>query len=90
MITLSVVRETILTSLQLLGDATVVKDNPIGPVYTAVLPATEFFNPWDPRGNVKGSISATAGPNGVGVAFTINFSNLPTSGGPFRQSLFLR
>jgi hypothetical protein len=32
-----------------------------------------------------GGISATAGPSGVGVAFTINFSNLPTSGGPFRK-----
>jgi hypothetical protein len=74
-----------LTSTQSLGDATVVTDNPIGPVYTAVLPTTEFFNPADPRGNVKGGISATAGPGGVGVAFTINFSNLPTSGGPFRE-----
>jgi hypothetical protein len=72
-----------LTPLQSLGDATVVTNNPIGPVYTAVLPTTEFFNPADPHGNVKGGISATAGPGGVGVAFTINFSNFPTSGGPF-------
>lgn len=70
-----------------LGDATVVTNNPVGPVYAAVLPETEFFNPKDPRGNVKGGISATAGPNGVGVAFTINFSNLPTSGGPFPYHL---
>lgn len=60
-------------------------NNPVGPVYTAVLPAVEFFNPSDPRGNVKGGISATAGPNGAGVAFTVNFSNLPVSGGPFRK-----
>ena len=59
--------------------------NPVGPVYTAVLPTTEFFNPWDPRGNVKGGITATAGPGGSGVSFTVNFSNLPTSGGPFRE-----
>ncbi|RAL66751.1 hypothetical protein DID88_007534 [Monilinia fructigena] len=44
---------------------------------------TEFFNPNDPRGNIKGSVSAKANPNGIGVQFQIQFSNLPTSGGPF-------
>lgn len=77
-------KDDVLTSPQTLGDATVVT-NPVGPVYTAILPTEEFFNPADPRGNVKGGISATAGPGGVGVAFTVNFSNLPTSGGPFRK-----
>ena len=72
----------------LLGNATVTKDNPVGITYVADLPATEFFNPQDPRGNVKGSVSATAGPNGVGVAFQVSFSNLPTSGGPFRMYSF--
>lgn len=69
----------------LLGNATVVEDNPIGATYVAVLPTTEFFDPEDPRGNIKGSVSGTAGPNGVGVSFTVSFSNLPTSGGPFRM-----
>jgi hypothetical protein len=69
----------------LLGNATVVEDNPIGATYVAVLPTTEFFDPEDPRGNIKGSVSGTAGPNGVGVSFKVSFSNLPTSGGPFRM-----
>lgn len=66
-----------------LGNATTVEDNPPGIIYTATLPTTEFFNPEDPRGNVKGSVSATANPNGIGVSFSVTFSNLPTSGGPF-------
>jgi hypothetical protein len=69
-----------------LGNATVVNNNPVGVVYEATLPTREFFNPEDPRGNIKGSISATANPNGVGVSFKVSFSNLPTSGGPFRMS----
>jgi len=68
-----------------LGNATVVENNPPGPIYVATLPDTEFFNPSDPRGNVKGSVSATANPNGIGVSFQVTFSNLPTSGGPFRM-----
>lgn len=67
-----------------LGNATVVTNNPVGVVYTATLPTTEFFNPSDPRGNIKGVVSATANPDGVGVTFTVDFSNLPTSGGDFR------
>ncbi|TVY83979.1 Cell surface Cu-only superoxide dismutase [Lachnellula suecica] len=66
-----------------LGNATVVTNNPPGAVYLATLPTTEFNNPSDPRGNVKGSIVATASPNGIGVSFAVSFSNLPTSGGPF-------
>ena len=69
-----------------LGNATVVEDNPPGAIYVATLPEKEFFNPDDPRGNVKGSVSATANPNGIGVSFQVTFSNLPTSGGPFRTS----
>lgn len=67
------------------GNATIVENNPVGKVYTAVLPEKQFFNPEDPRGNVKGSISATANPNGIGVTFTVKFENLPSSGGPFRK-----
>jgi hypothetical protein len=69
---------------QILGNATTVT-NPKGPVYTAVLPTTEYFNPSDPRGNVKGSVSITAAPNGIGVSIQVSFSNFPTSGGPFRK-----
>ncbi|KAJ5032417.1 uncharacterized protein L3040_009022 [Drepanopeziza brunnea f. sp. 'multigermtubi'] len=65
------------------GNATVVENNPVGKVYTAVLPEQQFNNPQDPRGNVIGSISATANPDGHGVSFTVQFENLPTSGGPF-------
>jgi hypothetical protein len=68
-----------------LGNATTVEDNPPGLIYTATLPTKEFFNSKDPRGNVKGSVSATANPNGIGVSFSVSFSNLPTSGGPFRM-----
>ncbi|KAA8570188.1 hypothetical protein MFRU_005g03090 [Monilinia fructicola] len=66
-----------------LGNATIPEDNPVGPIYVAELPDTEFFNPDDPRGNIKGSVSAKANPDGIGVQFQIQFSNLPTSGGPF-------
>ncbi|TVY34858.1 Cell surface Cu-only superoxide dismutase, partial [Lachnellula subtilissima] len=66
-----------------LGNATVVSNNPPGVVYAASLPTTEFNNPDDPRGNIKGSVAATANPNGIGVSISVSFSNLPTSGGPF-------
>jgi len=67
----------------ILGNASIVDDNPAGQLYTATLPTVEFFNPSDPRGNVKGSVSGVATANGVGVTFSVSFSNLPTSGGPF-------
>jgi hypothetical protein len=67
----------------ILGNASVVENNPPGVIYTATLPTTEFFNPEDPRGNIKGAISAVANSNGIGVAFSVDFSNFPTSGGPF-------
>ncbi|KAF7959586.1 hypothetical protein EAE96_001202 [Botrytis aclada] len=66
-----------------LGNATIPENNPVGPIYVATLPDMEFFNPDDPRGNIKGSVSATANPDGIGVQFQVQFSNLPTSGGPF-------
>jgi hypothetical protein len=69
----------------ILGNATVVENNPPGDIYMATLPSKEFFNPADPRGNIKGSVSATANPDGMGVSFSVSFSNLPTSGGPFRE-----
>lgn len=73
----------IVDRIQLLGDASIVRNNPVGPIYVANLPTIEFFNPADPRGNIKGSVSATAAASGQGVDFTVNFSNLPASGGPF-------
>jgi hypothetical protein len=72
----------------LLGNATVTKDNPVGAVYVAVLPTEEFFDPQDPHGGIKGKVSGASSPNGVGVAFEVSFSNLPSSGGPFRMSSF--
>lgn len=66
-----------------LGNASIVTNNPPGPIYVATLPTTEFNNPKDPRGNVKGTIAAKANPDGIGVSFSVSFSNLPTSGGPF-------
>jgi len=68
-----------------LGNAIVVSTNPVGVIYTATLPVTQAFKPEAGRGSTKGVISATAGPNGLGVSYTITISNLPTSGGPFRQ-----
>ncbi|CZS91195.1 related to cytosolic Cu/Zn superoxide dismutase [Rhynchosporium agropyri] len=70
-----------------LGNSTVASNNPIGKVYTATLPEKPFFNPKNPKGNIKGSISAAATSNGVGVKFTVRFENLPTSGGPFLYHL---
>jgi len=67
----------------LLGNASIVSDNPIGPTYIAKLPVVEYFNPINPLGNIKGSVVATAAAGGTGVSFKVSFSNLPTSGGPF-------
>jgi hypothetical protein len=69
----------------ILGNATVVENNPAGIIYTATLPKTQFFNPADPRGNIKGAVSAVGNSNGIGVAFSVDLSNFPTSGGPFRM-----
>ncbi|TVY89896.1 Cell surface Cu-only superoxide dismutase, partial [Lachnellula willkommii] len=66
-----------------LGNATIVENNPPGVVYVATLPTKEFNDPNDPRGNIQGSVAATANPNGIGVSISVSFSNLPTSGGPF-------
>ncbi|KAH7376044.1 cytosolic Cu/Zn superoxide dismutase [Plectosphaerella cucumerina] len=66
-----------------LGDAAVVTGNPPGVVYEAVLPDEPFFPGVAIEGNVKGSIIATSAPDGVGVEFKVQFSNLPKEGGPF-------
>lgn len=80
-----------LASAALLGsvvaeDAKVVNDNPHGVTFSANLPEKPFFAPAEIDGNVRGSISATAADNGVGTKFSVHFSNLPKSGGPFSMS----
>jgi hypothetical protein len=54
-----------------------------------VLPVNPFFTSGSLDGNVKGSIKATSGANGVGVDFEVSFSNLPTEGGPFSTTFSL-
>lgn len=73
--------------LQELGNATVVTNNPPGVVYRAQLPEKAFFTANYPGGNVKGSVTAVSAPNGVGVAFRVDFANLPKEGGPFMYHL---
>ncbi|KAM3443620.1 hypothetical protein MY4824_000506 [Beauveria thailandica] len=64
-------------------DAKIVSNNPHGVTYAAILPTEPFFKGANLDGNVVGSISATAADDGVGTKFTVEFSNLPKSGGPF-------
>ncbi|TFB01321.1 Cell surface Cu-only superoxide dismutase [Trichoderma ghanense] len=64
-------------------DAPVVIDNPQGVEFKATLPKKPFFTGAALVGNVKGSVSATAGPAGKGVRFRVQFENLPKTGGPF-------
>ena len=70
-------------------NAVVVEGNPAGKTFKATLPTEPFFKAGSLNGNVKGSVTATSGPGGVGVTYEVNFSNIPTEGGPFstyRQS----
>lgn len=79
------VQNTTLPVTGALGNATIVKDNPVGVVYTASLPPKQN-TPLDGQlSAVKGLISATAASDGVGVKFSVEISGLPTSGGPFRK-----
>ncbi|KAJ8132363.1 hypothetical protein O1611_g1260 [Lasiodiplodia mahajangana] len=66
-----------------LGDAIIVTNNPAGKQAAAVLPDTPFFTSGSLNGNVKGTVKAASGVDGVGVDFEVSFSNLPTEGGPF-------
>lgn len=63
-------------------DAKVEDDSPAGAIYVATLP-DEPFSTVDVEGNVKGAITAMTRPDGEGVLFTVVFSNLPKTGGPF-------
>jgi len=67
----------------------VVKDNPMGAVYVATLPATAAFKDAYPMGGgPKGEIRAMASPNGMGVMFNVTFSKLPPKElGPFSALL---
>lgn len=53
-----------------------VTGNPAGASYIATLPIKEG-NP------LRGSILASTAPDGVGVKFSVSFSGLPATGGPF-------
>ncbi len=64
--------------------ATVVTGNPADKAFTAALPEGAFWT-GSLDGNVKGSVSAKAGPDGVGVTFDVKFSNIPKEGGPFSK-----
>ncbi|KAL8414729.1 hypothetical protein RB594_005806 [Gaeumannomyces avenae] len=72
-----------------LGDALVVSNNPPGVVYVATLPEVAWTkgSAYADGGNAKGHVSAVASPDGVGVMFTVHFSNLPKEGGPFKYHL---
>ncbi|KAK2036898.1 superoxide dismutase, partial [Colletotrichum somersetense] len=69
-----------------LGDALVVT-NPQGIVYEATLPEKPFFKGRSLNGNVRGTITAVTAPDGNGVKFAVDFSNLPNEGGPFTYHL---
>lgn len=57
-----------------------VTGNPVGASFVATLP---------PKAGsaLAGSILAVSGPNGEGVKFSVSFSGLPASGGPFMYHL---
>lgn len=65
--------------------APVISGNPLDVIYTATLPKKPFFTAPELDGNIKGFISGSAPPDGVGVRFTVRFENLPKTGGPFRK-----
>ncbi|KAI9839845.1 MAG: hypothetical protein M1819_000035 [Sarea resinae] len=60
----------------LLGNASIVTDNPVGVTYKATLPNKNTTG-------IRGSVSGTANSNGTGVVFTVDLSGFPSSGGPF-------
>ncbi|KAK6865657.1 hypothetical protein PG995_002185 [Apiospora arundinis] len=66
-----------------LGNATAVTNNPVGFSASGTLPDKAFFTAGSLSGNVKGSVSVKSSPDGIGVVYTVKFSNLPKEGGPF-------
>lgn len=67
-------------------DATEVTGNPQDKAFVATLPEEPFWSSGSLEGNVKGSVEARAGPDGVGVTYSVKFSNIPKEGGPFSKS----
>lgn len=53
------------------GDAPIVRNQPMGDTYQAVLPN---------NGGITGAIKGSSAPNGVGTFFQVAFYNLPHSG----------
>jgi hypothetical protein len=53
-----------------------ITDSPAGASYVATLPIKEG-NP------IRGSVAAVSAPDGKGVKFSVSFSGLPATGGPF-------
>ncbi|KHN94026.1 Cu/Zn superoxide dismutase-related protein [Metarhizium album ARSEF 1941] len=62
-------------------DAPVVHNNARA-IYEAVLPSQPFHR-GNLHGNIRGSVQASPGPDGVGVLYRVEFQNLPEEGGPF-------
>jgi hypothetical protein len=56
--------------------APVETSSPAGASYLATLPVKE-------GSPLRGAISAVSAPNGAGVKFSVSFSGLPATGGPF-------
>jgi len=61
-----------------LGDAIRVANDPAGAAYQAVIPVGKY-------GTVQGTVTAVSAGE-QGTQFEIDFSGLPTTGGPFRKS----
>lgn len=62
-----------------LGDALVVKGNPVGVTYQAILPDS-------PKTGVRGYVAGTSSKDGTGVVFNVNIYGLPDpSLGPFSK-----
>jgi hypothetical protein len=61
------------------GTAPKVDTNPVGPQYTAYLPG---------GAGIQGWLSDTANNDGKGTTWEANFTNLPSTGGPFRTLYF--
>ncbi|PHH85800.1 hypothetical protein CDD83_11149 [Cordyceps sp. RAO-2017] len=72
-----------LAAAQATQDAPKISGNPTDVVYKASLPDQAFFTKGSLDGNVKGSITAQAPEDGVGVKFSVRFENIPKEGGPF-------
>ncbi|KAH4075615.1 hypothetical protein HBH92_040550 [Parastagonospora nodorum] len=62
------------------GPAPQVAGNPAGASYVATLPVKE-------GSPLRGAITAVSAPDGVGVLFSVSFSGLPATGGPFMYHL---